>query len=105
LGNIKTDNIESENQTSNKISTEKNNVNVNTYGSLNDVVHHENINMENVTDTKNSIGKAKTSETVNSDEMETSTNVQPVEMVIKPRKQKYVYFMIKTIPTFAILFR
>lgn len=91
LGNIKTDNIESENQTSNKISTEKNNVNVNTDGSLNDVVHNENINMENVTDTKNSIDKAKTSETVNSDEMETSTNVEPVEMVIKPRKQKYVY--------------
>jgi hypothetical protein len=50
--------------------------------------------MENVTDTKNSIGKAKTSETVNSDEMETSTNVEPVEMVIKPRKQKYVSFRL-----------
>lgn len=95
LGNIKTDNIESDNQTSNKISPEINNVN--TDGSLNAVVHNqnlettENIDMENVTDIKNSIGKAKTNKTVNSDEMETSTNVEPVEMVIKPRKQKYVY--------------
>lgn len=94
LENIKSDNMESDNQTSNKISPEINNLN--TDGSPNIVVHNqnlettENINMENVTDTKTSSGKAKTSERVNS-KMETSTNVEPVEMVIKPRKQKYVY--------------